>query len=189
METVLEKLEADQTELKSLEPLYTASFPDYEAKPFEMILDGVRSHRMEAYVLKTQQNESAALAFVILGRKAVLLDYLAVDPAFQSHGFGSRILDQLSELYDAPLIVEIESTYENVDDEEKNLRIRRKNFYLRNGFYDDEEKIRLFGVDMELMSTRSKLSFEDYFEILDEYLNAYHISGRRHVLSLNEDRN
>ncbi len=184
----LEKLTSTVPRLKDLESLYHASFPAYEAKPFEMIIDGTENALMDSYVLMIEQEGRklpAALAFVILGKKITLLDYLAVDPAYQSYGLGSFILDGLSEIYDKPLVVEIESTKEDGTEKEEQIqRERRKQFYLKNGFLDNKILISLFGVNMELLSSGAHIDYEDYAQAIFTYLEHYGISAKDNVICL-----
>lgn len=187
----LDRLSSADPRLKSLESLYHASFPDYEAKPFEMIIDGTENGLMDSYVLMISQEDKkvpAALAFVILGKKITLLDYLAVDPAYQSYGLGSYILSKLSEVYEKPLVVEIESTEEKETEAEEQLqRERRKQFYLKNGFLDSGVRISLFGVNMELLSSRLRIDYDDYADTIFAYLNHYSVNAEDNVFCLSKN--
>lgn len=152
--------------LDQLRHLYDISFPDYERKPFEMVLKGIDQRSMEGYVLSVE-GQVTGLAFVILGDSAVVLDYLAVDPHWQNHHLGTEILDALQKIYQKPIIVEIESTYTDADPQKQ----RRKSFYLRNGFLDTENPILLFDVEMELLSTLRPVSFAEYEHIMQNYFH------------------
>lgn len=164
----LEFLELDEQfdQMKELKHLYKESFPDAERKPFGMILKGMKQGSMQCFVL-LYEGELAGLAFVILGKTAHVLDYLAIDPQMQGKSLGSIILKQLSEIYDKPLVVEIEST---IGLEDKNSQpVRRKQFYERNDFLSANQEIEFFGVEMELMSTKRQVLFDEYEKIMQDY--------------------
>lgn len=63
----------------------------------------------------------------------VLLDYLGVTAMRRSSGLGGEILARLKE-QGRPLVLESELPIEQDREEENLLRLRRINFYLRNGF-------------------------------------------------------
>ena len=64
----------------------------------------------------------------------------------------------LQDLYsDCQLWLEIEEPDETALNNQE--RIRRKNFYLRNGMKETGIRIRLFGVSMEILSTDSSMTY------------------------------
>lgn len=159
----LERVDRDFPYMKELRHLYKHSFPKSERKPFGMILEGAEEGKMELFAMM-HETQLAGLAFFIPGEQAVVLDYLAVDPDLRSKGIGAWLLQQAEGLYDKPVVVEIEDTKHGGEEQR-----RRKDFYLRNGMIDDECQIRLFGVDMELLSSQRKISYEEYESVLKDY--------------------
>ncbi len=53
---------------------------------------------------------------------------------------------------------------------ERGQRLRRKAFYLRNGMVPMDFLVNLFGVDMEVLTFGSALTFEQYHAIYKEVL-------------------
>lgn len=101
------------------------------------------------------------IGITINGPDRVLLDYFAVHPDFRGKGIGSAALAAIRRQYDGRgLFLEIEST--NVDSPERDLRLRRKQFYLRAGLQEFHVEVRLFGVEMELLGIGEPLSFREY---------------------------
>lgn len=147
------------------EDLYFNSFPKSERKPFEMIEAGNENGKMNAMVCY-KDDKPVGIAFVIYGRENNVLDYLAVDPNLRGQNIGTSILEALEDFDDKPLIVEIETTAHG--DEEA---VRRKKFYLNNGFHDCHQPIELFHVEMELLSTGRPVSFEEYWDTMDRYFD------------------
>ena len=152
--------------LDQLKELYRISFPDCERKPFEMIQKGAAEKRMEVLAVELD-GQLCALCFSILSENLVLLDYLAVDPAFQNQQIGGRVLEHRISRYEQPVLVEIESTLQNPDIPKQ----RRKAFYLSHGLKINPYEIELFGVPMEILSTRP-VSYEEYKALQMSHLKA-----------------
>ena len=66
------------------------------------------------------------------------------------------------------LLLEFESTV-GVEDQ-RDLRNRRKAFYLRNGMQSMDFLVNLFGVEMELMTCGCTVTFEEYHAIFEHLL-------------------
>ncbi|MBQ3674029.1 MAG: GNAT family N-acetyltransferase [Campylobacter sp.] len=161
------KTKLSKTELKKIKTLYKRSFPKCERKPFAMILRSWCENRGEIYGV-FNGDKFAGLVLTLISPNAVLIDYLAILPKFQSQKIGGAVLSNLMQIYkDKAIFCEIEST-ENVW--ENSLKFRRKRFYLKNGLFDTGIKISLWGVKMELLSNRKNAKFDEYFEI---YRHAY----------------
>ncbi|MBR6952996.1 MAG: GNAT family N-acetyltransferase [Campylobacter sp.] len=139
------KTKLSKTELKKLKILYKRAFPKSERKPFAMILRSWCENRGEIYGVFSG-DKFAGLVLTLISPNAVLIDYLAILPKFQSQKIGGAVLANLMQIYENKTIFcEIEST-ENLENFEKSNKFRRKNFYLKNGFKNLGIKISLWGV-------------------------------------------
>ena len=77
----------------------------------------------------------------------------------RGQGAGSEALQLLLALYnDRQFFLEIERPVDDAPNLEE--RILRKQFYLKNGMLETGIKIRLFGIPMELLTSRPGLTFE-----------------------------
>lgn len=167
-------------QLERVESLYLSAFPKYERKPFEIILQ----KREEGFVdiLSIEESgEFVGLAITIKYKALVLLDYFAVEEAARDCGYGSKALKALfAEYAGKRLMIEIESTKEETDNQAQ--RLRRKAFYERNGMVCLDFDVELFGTAMETMADKKDVSFEDYMEL---YLASYgnRIQGKIRLLS------
>ena len=98
-----------------------------------------------------------------------MLDYFAIEEEMQGKGYGSTAIQTLLQQYQGKkLIIEIESTKDQAENSSE--RMRRKDFYHRNGFTDLGFSVDLFGVKMEMMSNQTGISFEEYLEV---YVKAF----------------
>lgn len=182
----------DKKELQDVKELYDLSFPDYESKPFSMILDGLKTGKMKAYsvFLKPRNSSSdtvlAGLAFLVMGNQINLLDYLAIQPKYRSHHIGATILSWLAQ--EMPFFIEIESTksLNPLLESEDSLvdKLRRKKFYLENGMKECDQEIMLFGVPMELLASISGVGFDEYFELMKDYFGPENVHWMSDNISL-----
>ncbi len=161
--------------------LYRLAFPREERKPFRAILEIHNNDRGDVWYC-TVGDRFAGFASTVKGGELVLVDYLAVSPDTRDKGIGSAILVGLRAKYpDRHLFLEIESVWEDVPDRE--ARLRRKAFYLRNGFTPMNLMIWLFGVKMEVLGIDCTMDFEQYHTFYYTYLSpwtAEHVSEDVH---------
>lgn len=165
----------DATEEKQLEDirkLYESSFPKSEKKPFEFMRKKQKEGYFDMLAIEEEEGKFCGLAIMLLAGGWVLLDYLAIDPGCQGTGLGSRTLAALQERYGKErIVVEIESTIRDAEDSGNGReRLRRKAFYLRNGMVPMGFLVDLFGVEMEVLTFDSQITFEQYHGIYAEVL-------------------
>ena len=122
-------------------------FPESELKPWASISALWAQGRYEAMVLE-KGGQRLAYAFLLHTPEAsaLLLDYLAVLPAYRDQGLGREMLRRLAEHYGARfdrLLIEAEAPCEAPDDAVARRRLR---FYASAGALDQGFEVRLFGV-------------------------------------------
>ena len=79
--------------------------------------------------------------------------YLAVKPKLRNQNYGSRILLDLEE--------KCNTVFLSIDEPSNDISIRRKNFYLRNGFYDTNKYYEDTGVNYEVLCTNPEYEITD----------------------------
>ena len=150
--------------------LYRRAFPRNERKPFAIIRRMRKEGRTDLW-LAEQDGHFAGLAATINAPDMILLDYLAVHEKRRSQGMGSAMLQALLNKYAGRgLFVEIEAADRDDPDYSK---LRRKQFYLRNGLTDMHVVAILFGVRMELLGRGCDLDFDGYQNFYRTYYNAW----------------
>lgn len=148
--------------------LYQKAFPAEERKPFSLIERKTAMGYMEILVLR-EDGKRCGLAITALGQNIVLLDYFAISEDYRGEGLGSDALQLLKELYsENQFFLEIEEPDAAQPNAEE--RVRRKNFYLRNGMLETGIRVSLFGVKMELLASLPGLRFEQCEEVYRELL-------------------
>lgn len=151
--------------------LYLQAFPACERKPFAMIFRMCRQGNADAWVIE-QQRKFAGLAVTMKTNELVLLDYFAVSPKMRRGGVGSMALRTLQRMYEGRrFFLEIESTF--TDAQDLSERLRRKQFYLKNGMQELHVHVSLFGVEMELLGYDCTLDFSEYLALYVQNLGAW----------------
>ena len=137
--------------------LYQSAFPKEERKPFSLIERKAAMGSMEILVIR-EGRKRCGLAITAVSQEIVLLDYFAITKESRGQGIGSDALLLLRELYGGhQFFLEIEEIRE--DQPGAADRIRRKEFYLRNGMLETGIHVSLFGVGLELLATQPGLEY------------------------------
>lgn len=141
--------------------LYNEAFPAYERKPFSLIRSMQKKGKSDIWYFE-KNGTFAGLVFTINSSDVILIDYLAMVPNRRGKGIGSEIIAQLRKYYaDKGIFVEIESIFDKCDNPDE--RLRRKQFYLRNGMVPMKVMVVLFGVEMELLGINCQLTYDEYY--------------------------
>lgn len=150
---------------KEIHKLYEAAFPSYEKKPFWLIRLKNKQGRADVWHLE-DEGKFIGLAITMSSPELVLLDYFAIDESLRGKGFGSESLKALQKQYeDRHFFLEIESIYDECPNVEQ--RLRRKQFYLKNGMTEMKMMANLFGTNMEVLGHGCKLDFDTYRSIYE----------------------
>lgn len=153
-----------KTQYANLEQLYMEAFPAAERKPFPLMVQKSHEGIMELLAIEGEGGAFLGLAITVLHKGLVLLDYFAICPKLRGQDIGSGTLRLLQERYAGKrLVLEIEDTDEEAPNREE--RIRRKAFYLRNGMSAMPFLVNLFGVKMQVLTNGADVSFEEYHGI------------------------
>ncbi len=156
MEVVL--LRPDSERIPEVQSLYEDAFPEDEQIPFHRLLTEAEDRRLEAYY---QQNKLAGLTYVFIHGGTVYLGYIAVVKELRGNKTGTKILHQLMERYsDYQIVGEIELAEK--DSDPSGIKNRRREFYLREGFYPAGLCYRIFGVDYEILINKGSLTKEEW---------------------------
>lgn len=161
---------AGKDHISQIKRIYKNAFPRNERKPFWLIRKKERQGLAE--ILAVFDDDFAGLVITLLHADMVLVDYFAIDGSKRGKGLGSCALRLICERYAGKRIVlEIESP--DACAPEGDERVRRKNFYLKNGFTDIKIPVSVFGVSMELLTYRCEMTFSEYQSILIHVMGRY----------------
>lgn len=98
-------------------------------------------------------------------KNMVYVCFFAVGASYRSRGYGSEILSKLKELYPTyRIVLDIEA----VDESAPNLhqRIKRRDFYLRNGYVPTGHYIAYWGMTFEILCGGGDFDLTVYKELV-----------------------
>lgn len=129
---VLKRLQSSsEAEFSDLLSLYEEAFPGSERKPVD-VLRRMLAVEQYYFLLATEREVTVgfAIARVLSGGAAALLEYMAVAPSQRRRGIGAQIVLAAARAVNSPpvaLLLEVES--DHLESPERLLRARRKQFY------------------------------------------------------------
>lgn len=151
-------------QLPDIEELYKSEFPKEERKPFPLMLEKEQNGEMEILAVNSEEGEFLGLVITIIDTEWILLDYFAIKPEMQGKNIGSDVICLLNERYkDKGIVIEIERT--DTECENRSQRIRRKQFYLKNGMREAGILVTLYNVEMELLTNGKRINYKEYYQI------------------------
>lgn len=133
--------------INKIEKLYLESFPKDERFPF-WILDECQKENNSDLLAIVDNGVFVGMTYVVNCNEVYYLMYLAIEPELRNQNYGSKILQDLKDKYKILFL--------SIDEPITELNIRRKNFYLRNGFYDTNKYYEDTGVNYEVLCTNSE---------------------------------
>lgn len=146
--------------------IYTDSFSKNERMPF-LIMVAMSKLWNTDFLAFYDKDTLCGFIYLAYNRNIVFVMFLAVDKMLRSKGYGSAILQEIQNKYpDKKIIVSIEPCDKNAPDID--LRTRRKDFYLQNGYKETGYMIKLAGVVQEIIICNGefdKKQFRTFFAL------------------------
>lgn len=144
--------------------LYEASFPEQERHPFELLLDETKTS-MELFGFY-EDTLFCGFAALLNWQDISHIVYFAVPPELRGQGVGSRVLQTIHNAKRGQrIIVDIEQECVGCDNPEQ--RIRRRQFYLRNGYQPTEIAYHWHGDDYIILSHGGPLTHAEFIGFWD----------------------
>lgn len=155
---------AARDDYKNIRRLYKSAFPKEERAPFFLLKRKVSRGNADV-LIAGEHGEFMGFVYVVCYKDLVYLFYFAVDDKCRGRGFGSNILRLLKEKYGGKRIfLAREQLDENADN--YGQRIKRHEFYLRNGFKDLPCHIREGNVIYDVMGIGGNVTSNEYDELI-----------------------
>lgn len=147
-----------------IKKLYLSAFPKEERPPAWIFFKNALKDNQDLYGYY-DENEFIGFAQLTTYKDICYLFFLAVSKEKRDQGYGSKIIEDIKQSNNDKVIL---LCYEEVDTkyEDYEQRVKRRNFYRKNGFLDNKVKTNEFGVIFETgyFGTHS-VTYEDYVEI------------------------
>ena len=146
-------------DLKEIERLYNNSFPKNERIDFERLLRMLDDdRRMHVYL---EDEKIIGMAYFFIFEDIAYLGYICVEEELRNKGYGTVILNKIKEEYQGYRIgIDIEEVKQNSSNIEE--RVRRRDFYIRNGFVSTDIFYNFFFVDYEILSCGGLIRKEEW---------------------------
>lgn len=162
MESVL--IKRNSKELKMFNEILDEAFADQRIETSKLL----SNKYIKNYVFK-DNNKEIGLVTVCESADYLYLFYLAVNKKLRNKGYGSIILKELKKLYkDKQIIIDLELIDSRCDNNDQ--RIRRRDFYIRNGYKFTGIGITYFKThNYEIVSDKAKVSVDKLNEVLTNF--------------------
>ena len=160
--------------MNEIEKLYLKSFPKDERFAFWILEECSKENNSDLYAI-IDNDKFIGMCYIINCTNAYYLMYLAVEPHLRNKNYGSKILRDLKEKYKLLFL--------SINESNNSISIRRKNFYLRNGFYDINRVYEDTGINYEILCT------DDSYKITDNIMKMRYINMTSNSKIFNEIAN
>lgn len=162
----IQKLGKDKACVKEI---YISSFQEEDRMHFGLMQIMSRLWHTE---FLTFYDEDMLCGFVYMAtlRKLTFVMFFAVDENLRSKGYGGRILEKIAQLHpDCKMVVSCEPCDESAEDFA--IRLRRKQFYLRNKYSETGYYIKLGGKEQEVLVRNGAFSKREFVSFFWFYSN------------------
>lgn len=168
-EKMIKLINLDKTNIKvNVKELYINEFPKYERFPFWFLIYKSKKKHSDFYVVY-DDTEYIGLLYLTYYKDIVYIFYLSIDPSQQSKGYGSEILQYLSQTYaDKRLLLNIEKVDKSAVNYEQ--RYKRKKFYEKNGFKNTNFEIEKKDIVYEILFLGKDVYEYEYHALFKTYL-------------------
>ena len=165
MDIRFKEFDKKSTDYKKFKALYNKAFPVYERYPIFILSWRSKSENIKFYNIY-DEDLWIGFNYLVIGENIVMVQYLAVDTIVRSKGYGGKIIEKIYDIYTGKTIaLGIERPDENSKDNEN--RIRRKRFYLNNGFIDSGYYIKQKPVPFELLIHGNYFSMDEFLKLFE----------------------
>ena len=165
------RLRNQKVKLKNadVKKVYLDSFPKNERMPFLMMV-AMSKLWNTAFLGFYDSDTLCGFVYLAHNSKIVFIMFLAVDETLRSKGYGSAILQDIQNKYpEKKIIISIEPCDKNAFDIE--LRTKRKEFYMRNGYQETGYMMKLNGIVQEIIIKNGKFDKKQFRSFLALYSN------------------
>ncbi len=164
----IRSISVDSDERNELEKLYLEVFPKEERLDFNLLVAKEKAGKGNFLGL-FNNDDLAGMMYYAEYKGIIYIFYFAINPKCQSKGYGKLMLEYMFKKFNEHKIIllveELDAFAENIEQ-----RIRRKNFYLRNGFAENEQFLKALGIKFELIHRQGRTAYvADYKEIQEYY--------------------
>lgn len=160
------KISSSFKDMQSLEKLNQEAFPQAERVAVERLVRLADEKKIEFSAIYDRDTFVGFYALRIHAATVYLL-FLAIAPSKRSQGYGGEALSLLAELYrDYQIVLELEKLDEHAENWEQ--RRARKQFYLRNGYYETGYLMTYNELVFEVVCNQQDFDEVSFFALLEK---------------------
>ncbi|MCL2531680.1 MAG: GNAT family N-acetyltransferase [Oscillospiraceae bacterium] len=151
--------------------LIDSQFPKSERIPMAFLL--ARANKNFTDFLTYYDNEEfVGFTYSVTHNDLTFIFYIAIDPAVQSKGYGSMILNQVQAQYpNNRLVLNVEMLDERAENSEQ--RIRRRAFYAKNGYENAGIITSVHGNTLDTLITGGTTKIEELQTLFKQFTGVY----------------
>lgn len=170
MNLELIKIESDNTDRKYLEQINEEAFPVSERMSFDEIFDFASKTNTDVLGIY-DRGKPVGFAVLLKNAECGYVYYIAIDYRMRSKGYGGAAIQKMMKVYSGLQLI---LDFEIIDEKAENYgqRVRRKNFYLQNGFHETgnytilrDERFEVVCSDSEM----NKAALKDLLSVIHKY--------------------
>jgi GNAT superfamily N-acetyltransferase len=147
--------------------LYEESFPENERIDIEFLVRKVIEKKAE-FIAYFDNDVFVGFVYNVFNEKISFLLFLAILEKYRGLGYGSEILDLVKDSYKSvPVILAIEPLNKKADNYQ--IRVKRKQFYLKKQFKDSEFYYFEYDEKYDLLVWNEKVIQEEFNILMKNY--------------------
>jgi len=158
------KIDKNFIDLDKIESLALEAFPPEEYLAPSKIIE--MSEKADLNFLAVYDNDQfVGFTVVKLYKTMAYLFFLAINKEMRGQGYGNKIIQKIKENYpDYSLVVDFEMIDKKAPN--YNQRVKRKNFYLKNGYKETGHFLSYLGVNYEIMAMNDNLNIDLFKKLI-----------------------
>ncbi len=162
----------DKNLCRKFKKLYIRSFPSEERAPYFLLLNRAKKGKADMFCA-ISGDEFMGILYMLSDEKIAYIFYLAVNEEKRGKGIGGEILSAMKEHYSGKRIFlareRIEKSSGNFSE-----RIKRREFYIRNGFTDYHDRFIREGIVVyAFMGIGGAVSREEYETLITDWIGNF----------------
>ena len=167
MDIIFKELYKKSEEYKKIKALYFNAFPVYERYPLFILNWWSKSKNAKFYNVYDGELW-IGFNYLMMNNDILMLQYLAIDANIRSKGYGGKTIEKIKNMYpDKVIILGIERPDEKSKNNED--RIKRKKFYLNNGFIESGYYIKQKPIPFELLIYGNNFSIDKVYKLYETF--------------------
>ena len=148
--------------------LYLTAFPPEEREPWHVVLSLSYQSCVDFSAYYNEEDDFCGLSYCVFNDTLLYVFFLAVDDTMRSRGYGSAILQHVCNKYTGRNVaLEIEPVWEHEANYQQ--RVRRLQFYERNGFHDTGILMCDQNVEYTVLCTGESFSVQEFIDMMTTY--------------------